>query len=218
MKCVCGCLPLESLCGVPLTLSGLQSALHGRVAHLLLVARQQPAVADLSHQTSDEPADAQRVRVVRPAEVEGQALLVQPSVRALGRRGPQQLCADRRLPAAWSSHQQDPPGGARLCGAGSQGARIGGAPARRQRLLLLAGSAGHPIEVVGFLLEAMLDLVKDPLPAVKALPLQQTGLGHFDLVLLFHLFLLFIGVPSFCPSHFQLQESPAANLNIHLVG
>lgn len=53
--------------------------------------------------------------------------------------------------------------------------------------------------------------MEDPLPAIKALPLQQTGLGHCDIVLLF---LLFIGLPSFRPSHFQLQPRPAVNLNI----
>lgn len=86
--CVCSSLPLESFCGVPLALSRLQGALHSWVTHLLLESRHQPAAADLTHQTSDEPADAQRVRVVRPAEVESQALLVQTAVCPLGRRGP----------------------------------------------------------------------------------------------------------------------------------
>lgn len=195
-------LPFEGLSGVPLTLARLQSALHGRVAHLLLVSRHQPAAAHLRHQALDEGADGQRVRVVRPAEVIGQALLLQAPLRPLHRRGPQQLRAHCRLPAAGPPHQQHPPGATRLSRSRRQRAGVGQAPAGRQRGLL-AGRAAGSTEAAGFLLEAVLDLVEDPLPAVKALPLQQTGLSHFEVELLV---LLFIGVPSHRPSRAQLRE------------
>lgn len=81
--CASVSVPFKSLSGVPLTLARQQSALHSWVAHLLLVSRQQPAAADLSHQPSDKPPHTERVRVIRTAEVEGQALLVHPPVGAL---------------------------------------------------------------------------------------------------------------------------------------
>lgn len=197
---MCPSLPFEGLCGVPLTLPRLQSALHSRVMHLLLVPRHQPAAADLRHQALDECADRQRVRVVRPAEVISQALLLQAPLRPLHRRGPQQLSAHCRLPAAGPPHQQHPPGATWLSRYRRQCAGVGHAPAGCQRGLL-AGRSVRSTEAVGFLLEAMLDLVEDPLPAVKALPLQQTGLSHFQLELQF---VLFIGVPSHRPSRAQL--------------
>lgn len=199
---MCPSLPFEGLRGVPLTIPRLQSALHSRVTHLLLVPRHQPAAADLRHQALDECADGQRVRVIRPAEVVGQALLLQAPLCPLHRRGPQQLCAHGRFPAAGPPNKQHPPGATRLNRSGCQCAGVGHAPTGRQRGMLAGGSAGAT-EAVGFLLEAVLDLVEDPLPAVKALPLQQTGLSHFELELQF---VLFIGVPSHRPSRAQLRE------------
>lgn len=174
-------LPLERLSGVALTFPWLQGALHGRVAHLLLVARHQPATADLRHQAADEAAHAQCVRVVRSAEMEGQALLVEAAVEALGRAGPQELRAQGRLATARTPYQQHPPGrplARPSCSTTSSSATtadwVGGATSCGDDLL--AGcAAGHIAKAVSLFLEAMLDLVEDPLPAVKALPLQQTG-------------------------------------------
>ncbi|XP_068960951.1 gametogenetin-like [Petaurus breviceps papuanus] len=152
--------PLKRLGRVPLALARLQQALHGRLPQLLLVARDQPAAADLGHEPAHKAPRAQRVGVLGSAEVEGQGLAVQAPLQAGGRAGPQQLAAQRRLAAARAAHQQYAPGGsAARRAAGRRGGSGRGAAAR-------------------LLLQAVLQLVEDPLAAVEGLAPQQAGLGH----------------------------------------